>query len=215
MIVVGISGEASAGKDSVYLALKSALEEHLLKSSKLSFARRLKDLCSLLFYWDRVRLDDDFNYKEGGLTDGDIDPACAMLGKNRRQVMQEVGTEAMRERLHDDVWIICTRLAIDYGEYDDYDILFVTDCRFMNEIQFIRSFGSKSLLIKVEAEFESGEKITTAHNQHTSETEWKQWNEWDYVFTNRVLTDVDKGKQQLADKAKKELIPLILERVNG
>lgn len=188
MKVIGISGKAGSGKDTAYLLLKEELESRGLKCTKLSFASKLKDVCTLLFRWDREQLESDFAYKEGGLglngPDDLLDPACEMLGKTRRTVMQEVGTEAMRKGLHEDVWIIALKLAIQNGEYDDYDVGFVTDCRFMNELNFVRSLGGT--LIQV---IRSGDTGTlTANTQHASELEWTEWGDWDIMVQNTIDT---------------------------
>ncbi len=182
MRIFGIAGKAGSGKDTVYNQMEALLMERGFKVTKLSFASKLKDVCCLLFGWDRERLEHDFEYKEGNtLDDGRPDPACQMLGgMTRREVMQKVGTEAMRNGLHRDVWIIALSLAIMRGEYDEYDIGVLTDCRFLNEIDFVT--GRDGKLIKVER---SGAGTLTNKTDHASETEWQLMDDvWDVTIQN-------------------------------
>ena len=141
----------------------------------------------MFFGWDRDRLEHDFPYKEGVLLDDGVtvDPACQLLNMTRREVMQNFGTEAVRNGLHKDAWIIILRLAIERGEYDAYDFGFLTDCRFKNELQFVRDMDG--FLIKV---IRSGAQGTlTDKTDHASETDWLDWNDWDFEFANVIFED--------------------------
>lgn len=192
MKIIGISGKAGSGKDTVGRIIRDIIEDlnrdriKQLNTQKLSFASNLKDICVFLFGWDRDRLEHDFDYKEGNtLDDGSPDPACEMLGFTRRQVMQKVGTEAMRKGLHRDVWIICMKLDILAGEYSRVDVGLLTDCRFKNELEFVRDMGGT--LIRVDR---SGEADTlTEHTDHQSETDWLTWEDWDYIVQNDIDPD--------------------------
>ena len=213
MLIIGLSGKAGAGKDTAANILESRFNRAGVSTSRISFAKPIKDICTLMFGWDRKRLDTDPYYKEGGLggwvpkgapgavplsyeqlkdivhSDShlsfdmyvqlDTDPACVKLGKTRRTVMQQIGTEGMREVIHPDVWIICTELAIDRGELNS-DVGFVTDCRFLNEMQFIRN--QKGLLVQVQR---PDVGTLTSNTQHESELQWLNWNGgWEYIVTN-------------------------------
>jgi len=183
MKVIGFTAKAGGGKDTAGMLITEALEEKGYTVTKLSFAKCLKDICTMMFGWDRERLEHDFDYKEGDtLDDGSPDPACQMLGKTRRVVMQELGTEAMRNGLHKDIWIIALKLAIMRGDYDDYDYGLLTDCRFLNELQFVRDLDGT--LIRLQRD---GEQSTlTDQSQHASELEWEEWTEWDAEIVNRI-----------------------------
>ena len=181
MQVFGIAGAAGSGKDTVYAQMERMLKDRGYRVTKLSFASKLKDVCCLLFGWDRERLEHDFDYKEGNtLDDGSPDPACEMLGMTRREVMQKVGTEAMRNGLHRDVWIIVLRLAIARGEYDEVDVGVLTDCRFLNEVNFVT--GSNGKMVKVERIDDVG--TLTDKTNHDSETEIRQFEDFDTVVHN-------------------------------
>ena len=201
MKIIGFTAKVGGGKDTAGKLVTEALEEKGYTVTKLSFAKPLKDICTMMFGWDRERLEHDFDYKEGDtLDDGSPDPACELLGKTRRVVMQELGTEAMREGLHMDVWIIAMRLAILRGEYNDYDYGLLTDCRFTNELQFVRDLDGT--LIRLER---FGEKSTlTDQTQHASELEWEQWEDWDATVVNYIDPDLSEEENLMGFRTKLE-----------
>lgn len=186
MKIVGISGKAGSGKDTSYALLKEHLENNGYKVCKLSFAKKLKDACSLLFNWDRDRLETDFEYKEGNTNDdGTPDLACAEFGLTRRQIMQLVGTECFRDGLNKDTWIKLLKLDIDSGEYDEYDYGFVPDCRFLNEINFVRDSGGTNILVT------KAHGSTSGSSEHVSEGEFMQFEEWDIILENPYDVNLD------------------------
>lgn len=213
MQIFGIAGKAGSGKDTVYLQMEKKLKEQGFRVTKLSFASKLKDVCCLLFGWDRERLEHDFDYKEGDtMDDGTPDMACLMLRMTRREIMQKVGTEAMRNGLHRDVWIIALNMAILRGEYDEYDVGVLTDCRFMNEIHFVRTrmhaHGSGKM-IRIERIDDVG--TLTDKVNHASETEWEQWTEWDATIQNNPSSTFPAASlDDLRNKVEKQILkPLV------
>lgn len=191
MIIIGLAGKAGSGKDTVGGELRRILEiDHGFTCTKLSFAGKLKDACCLFFGWDRERLEHDFAYKEGNtLDDGSPDPACALLGLTRREVMQNFGSQAVRNGLHRDAWIIILRLAIMRGEYDDIDFGFLTDCRFKNELHFVRDMDGYLMQINRVGSTDT----LTKHTEHESETDWLDWLDWDNFFENAVMRGFPKN----------------------
>ena len=183
MEILSISGKAGSGKDEAYRLMSSYLTSIGKTHTRISFAKQLKDNLSMMFSWDRDRLDNDPVYKEGNtLDDGSPDPACELLGMSRREVMQVYGTDAVRNNLHPDTWIIITKLAMLRGQFDSYDYGFITDCRFLNELEFTKSMGGKSIQIQ-----RIGTDITlTEFTNHSSELEWQAWGQWDHIIKNRV-----------------------------
>lgn len=188
MKVIGVAAKAGGGKDTAYELLKKSLEEEGYKVTKLSFARKLKDALVVMLGFDRERLEHDFDYKEGNtLDDGSPDPACEMLGMTRREIMQIFGTEGCRDGLHKDIWVISLKLAILHGEYDDYDYGVLTDCRFINELKFVRDLDG--ILMQIQREGE--ESTLTESVNHSSETEWELWDDWDAIVMNHIDPKLD------------------------
>ena len=189
MRIIGLTGKAGSGKDTAGAVMQSILQEKGYVCTKLSFAAKLKDACSLFFGWDRERLEYDFDYKEGfKLDNGAPDPACQMLGMSRREVMQKFGTEAVRNGLHKNAWVYILQLAIFNGEYDNYDFGFLTDCRFENELQFVRDM--EGVLIRVNR-FDRNDTLTI-HVNHASEMDWLNWEDWDCQVDNIIYPELSK-----------------------
>ena len=184
MKVIGLSAKAGGGKDTAGDLIRGSLESKGYTTTQISFANPLKDICTMLFGWDRNRLQTDIEFKESSLLDdGTPDPACEMLGMSRRVVMQRLGTEAMRQGLHSDIWVIAMKLAIKRGDYDAYDYGLLTDCRFINELQFVRDLDGT--LIRIDR---AGEQSTlTEHTEHASELEWQKWTDWDATVINEGI----------------------------
>lgn len=183
MKVISLSGAIGSGKDTAYELLSEHLTQQGFVCKKLSFANKLKDNVARMFYWDRARLEWDFPYKEGNtLDDGTPDPACELLGMTRREVMQIYGTDAVRNGLHPDAWIITLRMDILHGVYDGIDYGFVTDARFINELQFARDLNGTIIKITKPADSES----LTNKTAHQSEHAWQAWTDWDIEIENRI-----------------------------
>ena len=196
MKIIGLAAKAGGGKDTAGNLIMESLTEKGYTATQISFANPLKDICTQLFGWDRDRLQTDADYKESNFAYDDcqhliyeegsdtpvLDPACKMLGMNRRVVMQRLGTEAMRRGLHSEIWIIAMKLSIMRGDYDIYDYGLLTDCRFINELQFVRDLDGT--LIRIDR---AGEQSTlTEHTEHASELEWQEWSDWDSIVVNYI-----------------------------
>lgn len=184
MKIISFSGKSGAGKDTAADILTWKLSSESKKYTRLSFANPIKDICSGIFGWDRNLLNHDPSYKEGNTVFGsdEPDPACRMLGMTRREIMQKIGTECFRNGLHTDFWIIAMKLSILRGDYNDCDYGIITDCRFMNEINFVKEMNG--ILIRIDR---MGDYDTlTNKSSHLSENEWRQWGEWDLVFENII-----------------------------
>ncbi len=205
MRIISITGKAGSGKDTIAKIITDELIDIGLKAIKLSYAGPLKDCASLLWGWDRDRLEYDFDYKEGNTLDnGIIDPACDALGMTRRVFLQRFGTEAMRNNIHQDVWIIAMKLAIDHGDYDNFDVGLLPDSRFINELNFVKDMNG--LTIKVDRH---GSVTTLTENtQHASELEWKKWNSWDATIVNKI--DDTLSIEENMDRLRKVVISNIL-----
>ena len=93
-----------------------------------------------------------------------------------REVLQWIGTELFRENMHKDFWVRATinRIDSDKSFYDKFNggeifhntfenVYFVTDVRFPNEVEAIRSAGG--IVIRI---YRSG--CAGANDTHPSET---------------------------------------------
>ena len=174
----------------------------------------------MMFGWDRQSLDTNSEYKESNLSDQHffsptmeirgpnyfptIDPACEMLGMTRRVIMQKMGTEAFRQGIHEDFWVILKRIQIEQGKYKQFDVAFMTDCRFLNEINFCREYNGINILLQRFADDSLNHQITHLSSSHASEAEFFQFKDWDAIVNNVVTTE--RTQQQNVSEFRHNLI---------
>lgn len=191
MKILSFSGKSGAGKDTAANIIVDKITREGKTCTRLSFAKPIKDICSNIFGWDRELLNYDPNYKESNTlpSSPELDPACDMLGMTRREIMQKMGTECFRDGLHPDFWIMAMKLSILRGDYSSCDYGIITDCRFMNEINFVKEMNG--ILIRIDRIGDSD--TLTDKNSHKSEQEWQQWKHWDLIFENYIDVSQSQG----------------------
>lgn len=139
-MIIGICGFIGAGKDT---AADYLVGFHGFRRD--SFANTLKDAVSAVFGWDRELIEgrtpearawreqkDEWWSNRLGM---DITP---------RWILQQWGTEVLRNHFHDDIWIAAleSRLA----KRADHTV--ISDVRFPNEVKAIRAQGGKIVWIQ-------------------------------------------------------------------
>jgi hypothetical protein len=141
--VWGIVGWINSGKDTV----ADRLVNHY-GFCRLSFAGSLKDAVSAIFGWDRQMLEGNTpasrrwretrdEWWSRRLNIPDLTP---------RWVLQNIGTEALREHFHKDIWLASTELRIIEAQKQNKDVI-ISDCRFHNEFNMIKAHGGKLIRI--------------------------------------------------------------------
>jgi dephospho-CoA kinase len=138
-LLIGLTGKAGAGKDTVGNYLKANHNFQLA-----SFAAPLKEGVKVMFGLDNTYLEHPL--KEEIIPD---------IEKSPRQLMQLLGTEYGRNLVHQNLWLILAKKKIN--EYFDlgYNVC-ITDCRFDNEAEMITQ--DSGYIIEVRRE-ESGTKF--------------------------------------------------------
>jgi hypothetical protein len=139
-MIIGTIGFIGSGKGTVGDILVS---DHNFQ--KVAFADALKDAVSVIFGWPRDLLEGDtdesrkfretFDTFWSDRLEDDITP---------RYVLQKFGTEAARNSFHDKIWIY----ALEKRLANIKSNIVVSDVRFPNEIDFIRSIGGKIVWVK-------------------------------------------------------------------
>lgn len=162
-MLIGINGKIGSGKDTIgkiiqHLTSEWADEEfqdtdmlNVRSDWKIKkFAGKLKEIASLLTGIDVEKFEDqefkklDMNH-EWGMT--------------YRTFLQKLGTEAMRNGLHENVWVNAL-----FADYTDESKWCITDMRFPNELKSVEDRGGITIRI------ERGGSTNQLGNLHPSET---------------------------------------------
>lgn len=197
MALIGVSGYSGSGKDTVGLIVqKITVQErygYLENTWEIKkWAGKLKQVVSLLTGIPVYKLENQ-EFKKTNLgsewsTWQPYESNASWIGNKEgiefpmtvRSLLQKVGTEALRNNVHQNVWV--NALMADYiGMYDmdtdctTYPNWVITDTRFPNEAEAIKKAGG--IIIRVDR---PGVKPT---NDHPSETSLDDWN-FDYKIMN-------------------------------
>lgn len=147
MIIIGITGKAGSGKDTVGEILK---EKHDFATT--SFAWPIKKMVTGLFGFDVDKWDD----REWRETEQEV------WGCTPRHLAQTLGTEWGRQRISDTLWL---DLALKRIEEEEFPFVAITDVRFHNEADRLReySYGHIIHVHRADLGAESGDKINRRH----------------------------------------------------
>jgi hypothetical protein len=171
--VIGFTGRASAGKDTVANYVKKYYARHERIAMKIACADPLKKICTevfgkaygvnpISFYGTQAE-------KEA--------PLEALPNWTGRRILQYIGTEGFRH-IDDEVW---PRLMIAEARHmlsnDLADMILVADVRFLSEAEAIKKAGG----IVVRVKRPEADAVSSAHASETQLAEIKE----DYVIDNQ------------------------------
>lgn len=177
MKLVGIMGNARSGKTTVGNYLQ---ERYDFKT--FAFAESLKNACAEIY---------GFSYKQ---LHGDLKETIdEFWSRTPREILQYVGTDLFRTHFRKDIWIKSLERRV--SEHRDRFSIVVTDCRFENEMDAIKSWGGEVWkLIRIDNPGVRGGIVS-----HSSEIELNtiETNKFDHVIrvptgVPLLLTEVDK-----------------------
>ena len=173
-MIIGVVGFIGSGKGTVADILVNKKD-----FTKISFADSVKDATAAIFGWPR------------GLLEGDTDESREFREKKDewwsektgkhitpRNMLQLMGTEAGRDVIHPDVWVLSVERKI--GMYKN---VVIPDVRFPNEMNFIQSLGGFVVRVKrgedpewynaaLKANLENNTDLMTDYPVHYSEWAW-------------------------------------------
>lgn len=158
MKIIGLTGAAGAGKDTVCGFALEWCEEHGLKAERLAFADPLKVSAAACFGMSRAKALEFCNWmKQPGVFvtverlegEGDLPVSVAEASGVRgktvtgRQFLQLYGTEAHRDVFGSEFWVEVTERKLAERAGTDVDVVFLTDPRFPNEAKMIHKHGGE------------------------------------------------------------------------
>lgn len=134
-MLLGIVGKGNAGKTTVAQLLKDEFAEVI-------FAEPVKQITAIIYDWDYDMLLGD-TPKKRILRETLHDP---VWNHTPRQGMQKIGTDLFRNCFDKETWIKIATRKINKLRGNGKNVI-ITDCRFENEIKFIREQGGIILVI--------------------------------------------------------------------
>lgn len=144
--IIAICGLQGAGKDTTADKIIEIAQSKGLKAGKMAFADRLKDTVAVLFDLPRDQLA-GFTPESRAWREQELPNWTKRLGRSvtPRNLLQNIGSELLRDQFHKDIWIDC---LLDSIEKSDLDIITITDCRYPNEMTSLLEIGAKFIQVK-------------------------------------------------------------------
>lgn len=162
MQVILISGKARAGKDLSANILKEYFTEEGKTSIILHYADFLKSFCR-----------EHLGYKGKDVEGG-------------RELLQWFGTDVVRNN-YEDTWVDIM-LALLKGIRNEYDYIIISDVRFPNEIEKIKS-NFKSVTLRIVRNNEKNELLSD-EKKHISETALDNYEFEHVIFNNGTIDEL-------------------------
>lgn len=166
-MIIGISGKIYSGKDT----FAAILQKELCIKNKFfdlkSFAYKLKKTGAYL-----TNTPEEWWFSQDGKQ-----KQLPEWGMTIGEFQQKLGTEACREGLHSQTWVLA--LMSDYQFYSKW---IVTDVRFPNEAAAIKE--RDGILIRINGDPTGKRKDSKRNLSHESETALDSYKGFDYVIEN-------------------------------
>lgn len=166
--LIGISGVICSGKDTVAAIINDITDQ---RYTVKRFAGKLKVFTSMLTGIPVENLDDQ------SVKNSTLGPEWSNM--TVREVLQRLGTDAVRDNLHKDAWVNAL-----FSDHNSRCRWIIPDTRFPNEFAAIRNRGG--IIVRVE-------RHTEKRDLHPSETSLDGF-DFDYTIQN------NKGITELTDK---------------
>jgi len=212
-MIISITGKIGSGKDTVAQIIQECTPYHKWEIQK--WAGKLKAIAEIISGIPKEKFEDqDFKYTNL--------PECwnrqVQSGRYKttqsmtvRDLLQLLGTEALRNGLHENVWVnalmsdyksthylvgaLETKLSEESAVYPNW---IITDTRFPNELKAVQE--QKGITIKVHR---PGRKSDDKQAQHASEIALDHVTDWDYViFNDGDLSDLKNKVYEILEAEK-------------
>lgn len=213
-MLIGLVGFMGSGKDTV---ANIFIEQGCVKDS---FAAPLKDLCSSIFGWSRELMEGD------SIESRDFRETPDMFWSRKlgipnftpRLALQLIGTDVLRKHFHNDIWL--NSLEYRLRCYKESSCVVLSDARFCNELNLIKSLGGKVIWVQrgelpewydVAVDANKGNVIsgklmqTKYKDVHTSEWDWAGFPVDHVIDNNGTIAELREKVSQI----RANVVPLL------
>jgi hypothetical protein len=168
-IVFILSGKAHSGKDTFFSFIETVIQNKNIPYEKSSFAKFLKIL-SKQWIETFYGLDLPYHFFDDSVEKEREYPN--FLFRNSplkiRNVLQYIGTDIFRNQINPIFWV--EQLYKREIQHSQSKLFFITDCRFPNEIEYLKSQGLNVYILKIVRNTrENHDDISSMNKQHSSE----------------------------------------------
>jgi len=204
-MIIGICGLIGSGKGTVGDIL---VEQGF---TKVSFADKLKDGVATIFGWNRAMLEGDTDESRNWREQPD-DFWSQETGRNitPRIVLQEFGTECMRDGFDDSIWVslLKKQMLDNPGDY------VIPDVRFRNEQDMIRELGGEIWRVQrgdvpewygcAMLDNTTGSNLMESYDVHVSEYKWIDMNNKfnSTIYNNNTIENLTQDTTKLLIKVR-------------
>ena len=193
-MIIGISGKMGSGKDTLGDMLCGIDRSYSIKK----YATKLKQIASLLSGIPVERFESqDFKKFDMPTVWNKIKKPTSAYGEQMekmtvREFLQKIGTDALRDGLHNDVWV--NALFADYKERyfgsNSMPNWIITDVRFPNEAQAVIDRGG--IMVRINRTDKS-----RVNADHPSEIALDNWDGFHYTIDNNGTLEDLKGHAEV------------------
>ena len=158
-----VAGKARHGKDTTCSIIKDVYEEKGLKVLNLSYGSYIKMYAQKISNWDGNE---------------ETKP---------RELLQKLGTDIIRHKIDYDFFVnrICEDILV-YSYF--FDVITISDARFVNEIEIPKSKFDNVITIHVERTGYTG-NLTSGELKHETEVALDSFTDYDFILKNNGTID--------------------------
>lgn len=169
--IIILSGKAFSGKNKVASLIKAYYDSINIKSISIAYASYLKEYAKNILGWD-----------------GNED-------SKPRDFLQEFGVSLIKEKIDNNFLI--NRIKQDILVYSYfYDVIVITDARFVDEIECIKALPFDVTVINIVRDDSS---LTLKQKSHITEVALDDYHDYDYIVSNNDLESLNNSIRKILE----------------
>ncbi|MBP3921194.1 MAG: hypothetical protein J6D28_06490 [Bacilli bacterium] len=160
--IIILAGKAGSGKSKVASIIGDYYSSRGIKCISVAYASYLKEYAKNILGWDGNE------------------------SSKPREFLQEFGVSLIKNNI--DSFFLINRVKQDILVYSYfYDVIVVTDARFIDEIEEVKMISNNVVVINI---VRGESSLTLKQKNHITETALDDYHEYDYIIENEDLEDL-------------------------